>query len=794
MAARRVGGTALRLAPLVIGMVLLAAACGAPPDGSDAPAPASAAPASPAPTDIGVDPGASDAPPPPVEPRPPSSAELIAAALGRGEITPEEAAVYRAFSAFGDERLPAAFRSDLEFREDHLALREAAGLWDRLSDEQRDALAPYFIPPIYAGSWADPEPEARGVAPAGIPVAAAGPAAVDPTACESERLRDGLYASVPTAGGAVRVWWRHAGPTAVRDGNLAATLAAEIESTIWPAFTGLMGRTPLSDAAVGCYHGEDGALDIYLTDVDLAAAALTIAYPGRCTATPAFIVVGAGTLSAPDFHPWKIAHEIFHAFQYAHGYGGPCAAFSDLDEASAMWAAEHVYPRVQFEWAGEGSGGYASWFRWNFESLFSHENAPSGYASWPLLASITHRHGVAQIPALYAAAEQVSSGIDALEVVTPGGLDGYWPQFVRDLWDDIDEFDVWRTWDPGGWSSTAFAEDGSAIPVPRPGGGGILTRDSTGPTHLWIAPWDDAACRYPPGRMWGPASETSVRFECPIGPDADLPSRARYTARASVWGLGRQEHVLAFADEEWPRFISIEQPGLGRDDEHLSVQGYYRTRDGRWRGPLDWRTRDRVEFCRDEAAEDVDRVVILYGNSEVDGATKAHLAENYEIEVRDACPEGFEVTVSIEHDSFLHAGSWTLTGRLEPHDPTRTYHPDQPIDELVGTGTWSGSAKDPFSGRHCDGGQRTASGDGRVYLSGSRHGDRLVFGFYPDLEDLAATADHAADPPFFDVGVLEGPAEGGTETYHMVKMAEAECGEPWEVTVTVTVAPGGPAP
>jgi len=41
---------------------------------------------------------------------------------------------------------------------------------------------------------------------------------------------------------------------------------------------------------------------------------------------------------------WKYAHEVFHASQYAYTYGGPCAAFTEMDEATAMWAAEHVYP------------------------------------------------------------------------------------------------------------------------------------------------------------------------------------------------------------------------------------------------------------------------------------------------------------------------------------------------------------------------------------------------------------------------------------------------------------------
>ncbi len=48
-------------------------------------------------------------------------------------------------------------------------------------------------------------------------------------------------------------------------------LASQIENTIWPRLHPLMGRQPLSDAGVSCFHGIDDKLDIYMLHGKLAA-------------------------------------------------------------------------------------------------------------------------------------------------------------------------------------------------------------------------------------------------------------------------------------------------------------------------------------------------------------------------------------------------------------------------------------------------------------------------------------------------------------------------------------------
>lgn len=625
------------------------------------PTAAPGSPAAPPPTSPGLDasgtlPTPGFPPPSPTdEPVGPTSTDLILAAHERGELSDEDAAVYRVFAAFGDERLPTEFQSESAGWEDHMATRDAAGLWDSLSAEQRVAIAPYFIPPIYAGSWADPAAEAGAGLTAGLGLAGAPmiTAAVDPKDCASEQLHDQFYVNVPAAGGKVRIWWRNGIETSARAGTVASMLAQEVDANIWPKLTTLMGKEPLSDAGVGCFNGEDGALDIYLSDRFLGPGtqALTIAYPGACTNTPAFIIFDSRLIDPDFFSAWKYAHEIFHAIQFAYTYAGPCSNFAAMDEATAVWAAEYVYPADQFEWSG-GGFGLASWFGDNSERLYNHNL--DAYGDWPLFSSLSHRHGPELIPMLYQATETVDSDLDAIEIIAPGGIDGYWPQFVRDLWDDHEEHNVWTDWDPGLWSTATYEGlgGGGLVEVPRPGGGGILTVDID--SHWRIAPWSQSPCVTHPADNpnWGFVEQETVgSWTCPLPPEiVEPPPTATYERGARVRTLGREEHEYWFPDEDWPRYIKIKAPGLGSEDEHLSVQGFYQLRDGTWAGPLDWKGEDEIEFCRDQDDQDITRVAILYGNSEVPTGASQDIQGSYAVEVRKTCPASGRGTVTISRE------------------------------------------------------------------------------------------------------------------------------------------------
>jgi hypothetical protein len=714
---------------------------------------------------------------------------LILEAQAAGELSAEDAAVYRVFAAFDDDRLPAEFQTENIGWEDHLATREAAGMWDQLSVEQREQIAPYFIPPIYAGSWADPEPAAANPLTAQLgQIGARAVAAVDPKDCASEQLRNQFYVNVPAAGGKVRIWWRNGVDTSARAGQVASLLVTEIDTNIWPKLTGLMGREPLSDQGVGCFNGEDGALDIYITDRTLPgyAHALTLAYPGACTGTPAFIIFDQpraghdyGTMDPAKLQAWQYAHEIFHAIQFAYSYGGPCSAFQEMDEATAMWAAEHVYPTEQFEW-----DRYGEWFRSNGQGLYPQ----AGYGAWPLFSSITKRHGNERIRLLYEAAQSVSGSYDAIEVIVPGGIDGYWPQFVRDLWDDHADHNVWADWDPGGWTSRAFdAGQQRWADIPYPSGGGLLTLELGPERGKWhVAPWSANPCQLPREVAWMKEYETIGRWRCPLL-EGDLPPAvASYERKASINSVGRVEHEYSFADEDWPRYISIEQPGLGVEADHLSVQGFYRLADGSWSGPHDWSTEDEVSFCRDEVDQDVARVVILYGNSEAPGNSPVFGADEingtYNLEVREACPVGYRIEGSLVGD-FPGVPSTTLTfagvaDQIDPEDPSR----------ITGEGTMSGTTID-FCYASGDLETKQVEVSYEADFSVSISGDEITASLLP--RESAFT---------FVLGRFSGPLplEGGTslefEAYEEFETSGINCGRPGTIAVEFTVTPLGAPP
>lgn len=91
-------------------------------------------------------------------------------------------------------------------------------------------------------------------------------------------------------------------------------------------------------------------------------------------------------------------------------------------------------------------------------------------------------------------------------------------------------------------------------------------------------------------------------------------------------------------------------------------------------------------------------------------------------------------------------------------------------------------------------------GAGRVWLTGiivdepppdaEYEGKTLIVSVWPVTAELEVDR-FVPFPPFMDLFALDGPADGGTTTNSVVRMAEAECGEPWETTIAVQIEPGG---
>lgn len=271
-----------------------------------------------------------------------SSQALIAADLETGLLTEPEALVYRAFAAFDDPRLPAKYRGDAAADPDHGVFRELADAWASVPVKLRRKVAPLMAPPRQVP------------ASSGTGQAAGRSAGADEADEDGECVIDGYgsrdWKSVSAANGNVVVHWDPEEP----GHGAAAQEIAGYATAAWTHHLRVMGRPPLSDADVPCYHGPDGAVDIYVRpDIPRAIAvtmpsAMTPTRTPDCDGMPSFILTepkGTRNLSLR----FTIAHELFHAFQNAFVESGGCADHRWFDEGSANWAAHSTFPADQSE-------------------------------------------------------------------------------------------------------------------------------------------------------------------------------------------------------------------------------------------------------------------------------------------------------------------------------------------------------------------------------------------------------------------------------------------------------------
>lgn len=295
-----------------------------------------------------------------------SARDLITADVAAGRLKADTALAYRVFAVFGDARLPSRYAGAATGQDDDTVMREAASRWKTLSKAVRRQIGPYFLPPPVR----DAKAKAKGKA------ADAG----DPAECMSDQFKDKAWTSIPAAGGKVRLSWLKERP---EDGAQAKAMAADL-TTAYARFKQILGREPLSDAKVKCYHGPDGALDVYIHPISWKAAvtipaSLATDTPADCEGYPGFIVANAH--NATFSTRFTLAHELFHAFQMSYAYAAGCEDATWLDEGSANWAAHSAFPlddsehffklRMEFPQSDITLGDYESWplFLWMEKTL-----------------------------------------------------------------------------------------------------------------------------------------------------------------------------------------------------------------------------------------------------------------------------------------------------------------------------------------------------------------------------------------------------------------------------------------
>jgi hypothetical protein len=306
---------------------------------------------------------------------PPTSYALIDSALAGGRIGVETAYRYRVFAAFGDTRLPAAYRGDdHEIDEFPAAARDAGRMMKTFSSATQAELQPFFVPPATPGSWLElstvgSEQDSSDAAPSpaestdGMAAPAAGDGGgrgVDAVA-DSHGQQAIQWHAVDAVGGKVRVWaqMRHAG-----DSLKAEQIATAVTSTIWPRLTKLFWE-PLPDGNLS-NNGGGPALDIYLIHpggyTGAGSPARGPEWKGSanysdldhvCGESPRYLLINS---ARPVGGPTSIgivqtvAHELTHAITAKVKWlNEDCREYYWFEEATGQWSEDWVYPKAQSE-------------------------------------------------------------------------------------------------------------------------------------------------------------------------------------------------------------------------------------------------------------------------------------------------------------------------------------------------------------------------------------------------------------------------------------------------------------
>jgi hypothetical protein len=313
-----------------------------------------------------------------------------------GKLKPPQALAYKVFAVFADRRLPKRYRFKAIGGSGTALMDHLLFSFQSLPQKWRNAIAPFLLPPAAARSFARPPVLRRDTAP---------------DTCRIQQW------NAVDAGGLAWVWYQQSRP---QDQARAQALAGELSGTIWPRLTGLMGKTPLSDAGYNC-HGSDGRLDVYLEPV---GEAVTQQWAPTCGPSASEIVF---PLSGPNGTRGALAHEFMHVMQKAYTRRSPCTDLTYLHDAAATWAEDYVYP--------DNSEHIYPQMLEIPDIAFGYP-AESGYPAWVFLysaATAPGRGGAAVIPNFQTAAA-TQKPLDALNSAVPGGFEKSWPLFARDGW------------------------------------------------------------------------------------------------------------------------------------------------------------------------------------------------------------------------------------------------------------------------------------------------------------------------------------------------------------------------
>jgi hypothetical protein len=514
--------------------------------------------------------------------RPPTTYDLVDAALAAQTIDAEQALTDKVFSDFADPRLPSSLQGDDRNVREGNAVNDAASAFSTLSPATQDVIGPFLVPPFYEGSWWDlRRASSRGVR--------ATTTSCRPWLVTCSLLSDWAYID----GAHTRIWYLTSHPG---DATVAAELATAADTDIWPKFASSMGRVPKPDGGMG---GSDG-YDVVMTDgLGPHADGLTLRAGltdlSACRDTAAFSYISR-YIAKPEQRRATLAHEMFHGVQYAVP-GSECltsGSMNWLTESTAAWFEDYVYKDYNTE-----HDFAPAYLAHTDVSIDTGDGIPlRAYGAYVFFFYLTRVRGVAasvigQIWNATASADSLHS-LKAALAGAGADLDHSWPDFAAYAWNREHPFDTFRTLDK------LFA---TAMPIPRRSG-------SLGaPSASWeIIP-----------RTQLPLPHLSIHYVQYDFPDATASNVGFFNGLTRSLGKLTAEY---YGDLYTSTELSTPEQNLGG---HVTA---LKKIDGTW-SKEDWTDLPARIFCRDLASERLQTLVVILSNASIETTSAVYVRGAY---------------------------------------------------------------------------------------------------------------------------------------------------------------------
>lgn len=607
----------------------------------------------------------------PVPAPPPTSQDLLAAAVARGDIDYPTSLLYRAWALFADSRLPAAYDGEAWQGHDDGLFVEIAGAWSLLPTQIQDALTPFVTRPTEPGSYWHPG------AP-GLAARAAEPNAVECPYQPGASLPDWRYTETDHF-----VVWSCGGGDPDTDVDAARrTYAAGVAEEVYAAMVPEAGA-PKGDSFPGG-PSPTSRIDVYLVSPRLcksrggSCAPLPLEDDGSpvlaaVATTPPCGPGPLGALSAssymvldrervgppPASGPWPLrytfAHEFFHVLENAQNLeaqGGSCPGGqpqenvqSWLVEASAEWAAWAYFPH-------DGPDDRVQLFR-QFQT-----RGPS--VSLRSLAGL-HPYEAYLYPFFV---QQEGGARAAFAKLWKSGDGARTPAQLDDRLNQVLPFEQhFRDFAVRNFNTTAAELPGDPLPLAQR----HQQLDPVLPENLRPAVLEPTVTLLAPTQLERPAALAALS--------------AQY------------ERYAVDADTRWVKldFQTLANSGFVQADVIVNVGGTWERRK------LPGLT---FEFCRDDPEDDISAFYLVLSHHDRREALTA--SGTYDVETRTVCPSGWTGTIrwentlreyevehkvletTIDEDEASEIQQWTFTGTT-PADGTSV-----PFDvaQLAWRGSW----------------------------------------------------------------------------------------------------------